>query len=240
MAVAALAVVMMVMLRTRRASASPFLPPGLRLESDTQDLGIISAASSATGRFKISNTGPLVYRIDKVIPECGCMAAHLPDPVLGYPRTIDLAVTVNGAGWGDGLRKKSVAVFLSDNHGVRSSLKLTVTASVRRVTNLEVAPGRIDVPFSRTGEPIVVSLFVRGDKAIVDLIPPKILVTDAPITRLGISPSTLEGRSASREVFASIESPPAGQEADQRTLEIAVSGSYRQVIQIPIRLHSGH
>jgi hypothetical protein len=141
------------------------LPHGLKLVSDDIDLGTLGSSSSATGSFEIINDGELTYRVEKVVPECGCTVINLSERKLSPGRKLSIPVTISGSAWGEGRRTKRVAVYLSDEkNGNRSDLLFRVTANVEAVPRLSIIPARVRLGALRPGESTSIHLFARGEK----------------------------------------------------------------------------
>jgi len=218
--------------RTTQAQA---MPPGVDLSPEAIDLGLLSPTSTAVGTFELSNHGNLSYRVNRITPECGCMVARAADQVLAPGRSLEIPITVKGAGWGDGQRTKRVAVEVADSQGSQSIILLQITAAVREVVNLGVIPGHVELRYSAKGVPISFSLFARGDRAVIDRLPRAIDCRSDKKPRISLTAPTLEGRYGTREIIVSLSTPSTTNAGDNaRTLEIDVSGAHRQTIQIPI------
>ena len=142
-------------------------------------------------------------------------------------------------GWGDGLRTKHVAVELTDEKGVHSVVLLPVTAAVRESMNLSIIPGHVELDDSTPNKTLSFSLFARGDKAIIDRLPPTINCGTSLTPRVEINRPAMEGRRASREIAVVLRaSAVAGHVDETRILEIVVNGKDPQTIQIPLHVRA--
>jgi hypothetical protein len=227
--------VLAMLLRLRSSAPQQVLPPGLHLGSDTLDLGTVAATGTATASFRLSNTGSATYQIEKIVPECGCTVVRISDPVLRPNTQTEIPVTVQGAGWGDGLRTKLVAVHLKDGGGNTSNIVLKVTAMVQNFTDLAVIPARIDVPDARAGEALTVPIFVHGDKSVVDDLPSEIEIRAGAKNHLRIAPPKRQGWRASREIAVNFILPSSASPIKE-LLEIEIAGDYQQNLRIPVRI----
>lgn len=228
---------LVVVLLVRPAKTHQPLPPGLRIESDTLDLGTLTPALTATGTFKLSNRGTSTYRIEKIAPECGCTVVRATESVLPPKATLHVPVMLKGSAWGSGRRTKRVLVQVKDDHGITTDVVLNVTAAVEEASKLALIPGRVDFQRVRPGEVVTIPMFVRGDKAVVESLPAEIkLNCNAPRAVVVQSPK-LRGWRVSREILLSVLAPDGGSDpAVTHVLEIVVNGGYEQRVQIPVRL----
>ncbi|HEX2974136.1 MAG TPA: DUF1573 domain-containing protein [Tepidisphaeraceae bacterium] len=234
--VVVVAIVIVLARYSRTARSQQALPPGLDLKSGTLDLGRLSSTSTVTGSFELSNRGAATYQIEKIVPECGCTVVRASDPVLRPNAAIQIPVTANAYGWGDGLKFKRVAVSLKDNTGGSWSILLTVKATIQPANHLAVVPGRIDIRNARRGEALALPLYVRGDKSVVDSLPGEIRVQAGSPNCLTVEPPKPRGWFECREIVLIAPAPNMASKPTSETFEIVIAGSYHERIQIPIRI----